>query len=57
MNDLEINIQELLDRMKKRIGDDAQTIAMLEATIEVYKLRLFEAEKKIAILQEMQEQQ
>lgn len=63
-NNLEIGIQQLLEKMKNRIADDAQSISMLQVTVDVYSAKLAEAErrlvemeKQIAILREMQEQQ
>ena len=56
-NNLEIGIQELLGKLKNRIAEDAQSIAMLEATVDVYKLKIAEMEKRLAILEQMQSQE
>ena len=56
-NNLEIGIQELLGKLKNRIAEDAQSIAMLEATVDVYKSKIIEMQKRLAILEEMQSQE
>ena len=56
-NNLEIGIQELLGKLKNRIAEDAQSIAMLEATVDVYKSKIIEMQKRLAILEQMQSQE
>lgn len=55
-NQLEINVMDMLSKMKVRVAEDAQKIAMLEVTVDMYIAKIKEMEKQIAMYQEMQNQ-
>lgn len=40
MEEMQINMQDVMDNLLARITNDAKNIAILEATIEVYKTEL-----------------
>lgn len=48
MGNIEIDVNMLLEKLKKRISDDAQSIAMYEATIDVLNSRLLEYDRELA---------
>lgn len=53
---LEINVMNILEKMKARVADDAQKIAMLESTIDVYINKIEEMNKQMRMLEEMNQQ-
>ena len=56
MSNLELDAVAIIDKLTRRIADDVKTMAMLEATLDVYKNQIEEMAKQIAILQGLQEQ-
>ena len=53
MEDMELDVVILLDKFSKRIADDAKTIAMLEATVDMYANHIKELQKQLALAQEI----
>lgn len=47
MEELQINMQDVVNKMKERIANDAQSIAILQATIDKYKEKAEEQERTI----------
>ena len=56
MNNIEIDAMALLEKLTKRISEDARTIAMLETTVDIYVNQVAELNKQIVLLKELQEQ-
>ena len=56
MNNVELEAVALIDKLTSRIAEDAKAIAMLEATLDVYRNQIEEMAKQIALLQNTQEQ-
>lgn len=53
---LEIDVMDILEKMKTRVAEDAQKIAMLEATIDIYVSKIIEMNKQIQMFNEIQSQ-
>lgn len=44
--DIQINVNQIIDKLQNRIGQDAKTIAALESMIDIYKEKLSEFENE-----------
>lgn len=50
MEDIQISMQDVVDKLRARVSNDAQNIAILEATVEAYKIRVVEMNDEINVL-------
>lgn len=53
MENMELDAVVLLDKLSKRIAEDAKTIAMLEASLDVYVAQVKELQKQLALTKEI----
>lgn len=53
---LEIDVMDILKKMRDRVAEDAQKIAMLEATIDIYVSKINEMSKQLQMFNEIQNQ-